>query len=136
MRIFTPIMAAMALLAGAPALQAETAVERGEKRLARMLGDRVAGAPVQCFAVREGTNAIAIDGDAVVYDLGEIIYVGRPVNTLDARDTIRGQQRGGRWRTAASPVCATDTFHTVSRLHGQAAGHADIREFVPYTRRR
>ena len=99
-----------------------------------MVGNRVAQAPVQCFEVREGTNAVSIDGVAVVYDLGDVIYVGRPVNAIDPRDTIIGPERGGRWRTAASPICATQTFYTRSRLPGQSAGHADIREFVPYTR--
>ena len=134
MKIVIAALATSALLAASPALKAETAVERGEKRLARMLGERVAGPRVQCFTVKEGTNAIAIDGVAVVYDQGDVMYVGRPVNAIDPRDMIMGPERGGRWRTAASPICATQTFHTVSRLPGQSAGHADIREFVPYRR--
>ena len=134
MKALNLVLASAALLAAAPALRAETAMDRGEQRLARMLGARVAGAPVQCFETRDGTNAIAIDGVAVVYDLGDVIYVGRPVNAIDPRDTIMGPERGGRWRVAANPVCATHAFYTVSRLPGISAGVAQIREFVPYTR--
>lgn len=135
MKALKPLLA-VAALTSAPALQADTAVERGEQRLARMLGDRVAQAPVQCFEVNEGTAPVAIDGVAVVYDVGDVMYVGRPVNAIDPRDTIMGPERGGRWRTAANPTCAAQIFYTRSRLPGQSAGHADIREFVPYTRQK
>jgi len=108
---------------------ARSATERGEARLAHMLGDRVAGPPVQCFEFVSATKVIQIEGVGVVYDTGPVIYVGRPINKLDPRDTIVGGMR--RWE-----VCASERFYTRGRWSGLQTGIADIREFVPYTRPR
>ena len=75
MRTFSAVLSLTALLAAASALHAETATERGERQLARMLGDRVAGPPVDCFEYVSATKKIEIDGVALVYDTGDVVYV-------------------------------------------------------------
>ena len=127
MRTFSAVLSLTALLAAASALHAETATERGERQLARMLGDRVAGPPVDCFEYVSATKKIEIDGVALVYDTGDVVYVARPANAMDPRDTIMGGFRG-------RDICASQKFFTVSRQGGMRTGIADITEFVPYRR--
>lgn len=127
MKALNAVLATAALLVAAPTLQAETAVERGEKRLARMLGDRVAGPPVQCFEFKAATRVIEIEGFAVVYSQADVIYVGRVLNRIDPRDRIMGGVN-------RQEVCTSNGFYTVSRRTFVRTGIADIREFVPYRR--
>lgn len=126
-----PAFALAAALVALPAaaVLADTVTERGEVRLAHLLGDRVAGQPVPCFTTDSGTKWFFIDGVALVYDTGPVIYVGRPTNKIDPRDTILHAHARGR-----DVVCATDRFYTRGRRSGLYTGVADIREFVPYSR--
>jgi hypothetical protein len=126
-----PALALAAALVALPAaaVLADTIAERGEARLAHLLGDRVAGQPVSCFKTDSGTKWFYIDGVALVYDAGPVIYVGRPTNKIDPRDTILHAHASGR-----DVVCATDRFYTRGRQSGLYTGVADIREFVPYAR--
>lgn len=130
MRTVSIALAITALLAAFPVVHAETLTERGEQRLTRMLGDRTPDAPVDCFELTSGTKMIVIEGVGVVYDSQDVIYVGRPTNRLDPRDTVvLGALRGGN-------VCASQRFYTVSRFGAGTTGYADIREFIPYPRER
>ena len=70
-----------------------------------------------------------IDGVALVYDTGPVIYVGRPTNTIYPQDAIRHAHASGR-----DVVCVTDRFYTVGRRSSLYTGVVDIREFVPYAR--
>jgi len=126
-------IAALAATAGlllATGLNAETAVDRGERQLARMLGGRVAGEQVECFRWTNATRPVVIDRVALVYDTGPVLYVARPANAelLDPRDTIRVDRR------SSSRLCARDRFYVVSREGGLITGKAEIAGFVPYTR--
>ena len=127
MKILNAMLVTAVLLLAAPALQAETAAERGEKRLARMLGDRVAGPPVQCFELKVPTTFTHIDGVAVVYRQADVIYVGRLLNRIYMRDRIMGA--GNR-----DEVCASNGLYTANRRNFVRTGNVDIREFVPYHR--
>ena len=124
-------IAALALTA-ATAGQAETATERGEAQLTRMLGDRTAGEQVECFHWTNATKPVVIDRVALVYDTGPVLYVARPANAelLDPRDTIRVDRR------SSSRLCARDRFFVVTREGGLITGMAEIEGFVPYTRPR
>ena len=85
------VAASLAALLAATAAHAESAVDRGERQLAQLLGDRTSGEPVECFEWTSRTRPIVIDRVALAYDNGDVIYVARPKNArlLDPRDTIR-----------------------------------------------
>ena len=131
MRIAAEAVAFAALLAAAPS-HAETATERGEAQLTRMLGDRTAGEQVECFHWTNTTKPVVIDRVALVYDTGPVLYVARPANAelLDPRDTIRVD------RQSSSRLCARDRFYVVTREGGLITGKAEIAGFVPYARPR
>ena len=131
MRICAAAVPIAALLAAASA-HAETAQERGEAQLARMLGDRIAGQQVECFHWTNATRPVVIDRVALVYDTGPILYVARPANAelLDPRDTIRVT------RSSSQRLCTRDKFYVVTLEGGLITGRAEIEGFVPYTRPR
>ena len=131
MRICAAAVPIAALLAAASA-HAETAQERGEAQLARMLGDRIAGQQVECFHWTNATRPVVIDRVALVYDTGPTLYVARPANAelLDPRDTIRVT------RSSSQRLCTRDKFYVVTREGGLITGRAEIEGFVPYARPR
>ena len=131
MRIRAAAVAIATLLAAAPG-HTETATERGEAQLTRMLGDRIAGQQVECFHWTNATKSVVIDRVALVYDTGAVLYVARPANAelLDPRDTIRVTRSSGQ------RLCTRDNFYVVTREGGLITGRAEIEGFVPYTRPR
>ncbi|UAK24581.1 hypothetical protein [Sphingomonas nostoxanthinifaciens] len=48
-----------------------------EARLARVIGDRQPGAPVQCININPTTNSTTIDGVGIVYESGATAYLNR-----------------------------------------------------------
>jgi hypothetical protein len=121
---------AVLVLAGAAAHSAgkpSKRVVKNEATLAKMLEGRTAGEPVSCIPLYQTNRLEVLDGVALVYNFGDIIYVGRPTDpeTL-RRDDILVIERFG------SQLCDTDVVRTVDRDGGFMTGVVFLKKFVPY----
>lgn len=123
-----PILAATLVLA-APALAQDDPRTQGEIELAERLGDRVAGAAVDCLPRRGLRNMTIIDGTALVFDYGGTLYVNVPARPelLRERDRLITPQSFGR-------LCSFDYVRTEHRFNGFTTGNIDLGEFVPFRR--
>ena len=103
-----------------------------EAALANALRDRVAGTPVQCIDLHRIRSSRIIDGTAILYDAGSVIYVNRPAN---------GAEELNQWdtmvtRTFTSQLCNVDTVTMVDRGSHSFTGVVFLGDFVPYRRMR
>lgn len=127
-----PALAALAFVA-APALadnhQADDKPEmnKGEKKLAKLLEGRVAGEAKSCIRDRPVRSFQVIDGTAIVYRIGSTIWVNRTKNpdSLDDNDALVFRRYG-------SQICSTDIVSTIDRLGGFYTGNVFLDKFVPY----
>lgn len=127
MRKLIPLIAA-SLVLGTGAAQAK---ERDpEAQLARALEGREAGEPVSCIDLFRVRSSRVIEGTAILYDAGSIIYVNRPRNgaeELNRFDTLVT-------RTPSTQLCSVDVVHTVDLTSNTLTGSVFLGEFVPYRR--
>jgi hypothetical protein len=119
------IAAAVLALAGAAANSAGKKADN-EARLARMLEGRTAGEPVACIPAIRGKLEV-VDGVAMVYEAGDILYVARPTDpkVLGRDDILVIERFGGQ-------LCHTDVVRTVDRTGGYFTGVVFLGKFVPY----
>jgi hypothetical protein len=119
------IAVAVLALAGATAHSAGK-VEDNEAKLLKMLEGRTAGEPVTCIPGFRGRLEV-IDGVAMVYKAGDVIYVARPTNpeALGRDDVLVIDRFGGQ-------LCHTDVVRTVDRTGGYFTGVVFLGKFVPY----
>ena len=101
-----------------------------EAALANALRDRVAGEPVQCIDLHRIHGSRIIDGTAILYDAGSVIYVNRPTN---------GAEELTQWdtmvtRTSTSQLCNVDTVTMIDRGSQTFSGVVFLGDFVPYRR--
>lgn len=139
-RKFLPLIAAALAIAGvaAPAdaqrssreARREARAARGEAELARLLQDRVAGAPVDCIDLRRIRSSHTIDHTALVFDAGGTIYVNRPRGGAEALNRFDGQIT----RPFNSRLCSVDHVIAYDFTSGLYAGNIFLGEFVPYRR--
>ena len=129
-KIATAFAGVALALTATTAASAETRVERGEARLAKMLEGRVAGEPVNCISTFRSNDLQVIEKVGVVYDAGDTVYVSRPSNpeALGAFDVPVFRRMG-------SQLCSTDQVRTIDRTGGFVTGVVFLGEFVPYTKR-
>jgi hypothetical protein len=120
--------AALMLSIGSPA----GAGNDSEARLATLLQNRVAGAPLDCIVFDESgpNNLTIVDHAAVVYRRGGTIYVNRTANPaiLDWDDVLVVE------RFAGSTLCRHDRVFTHDRSGLGRTGVVFLEQFVPYTR--
>ena len=130
MRRIATALAAGVMLAttAAPALASP---EEGREKLAKLLEGRVAGEPQDCIRTLPVTNFQIIDGTALVYKAGPILYVNVPQDPqyLDDRDGIQT-------RTFGTRLCNYDVVTTFDRHHGHYTGNLFLGDFVPYRKAR
>jgi hypothetical protein len=129
MKTLTTILAGAALALTGTAASAQSYVEKGEAKLARMLEGRTAGEPVQCITTPRSNKLEVIEGVGVVYDAGDTIYVSRPSDPrqLGRMDVVVIDRLG-------SQLCKTDVNRTIDRSHGHVTGVVFLSDFVPYTK--
>ena len=104
---------------------------KGEKRLARMLKDRVAGEPQSCIRTFPTDRMTTIDKPAYVFGRGNTIYVQRTSapNQIRDRDALVLQRFGN-----ATQVCRQDVATTIDPFLGFFTGAVMFEDFIPYTR--
>jgi hypothetical protein len=131
MKKLIPLIAASLALGSAPASAAREPVDR-EAELARAIGNRVAGEPVDCIDLHRIRSSRVIDDTAIVYDAGGTLYVNRPragAESLNRWDTLVT-------RTPSTRLCSIDTVRLVDLTSRMMTGIVFLGEFVPYRRPR
>jgi len=125
--VIAATFAAGTALLAVPAADARTRLT-GEQQLAKMLEGREAGKPVSCIPMSQTQNTTVIDKTAIVYRVGNTLYVNRPTNAdrLDDDDIMVT-------KTYTSQLCDLDTV----QMHDRSAGHmwngfVGLKQFVPY----
>ena len=119
-------VAATAALLAAPAVDARPKLT-GEEKLAKMLEGREAGKPVSCIPSHLATETRVIDRTAIVYRIGNTLYVNRPTNAdrLDDDDILVTKLFGNQ-------LCSVDTVQLHERTGFFWNGFVGLNEFVPY----
>jgi hypothetical protein len=126
MRKFIAFFAGTLMLGGA----AQAKPQDREAELARALQGRVAGEPVSCIDLHRVHSSRIINGTAILYDAGSVIYVNRPEN---------GAEELNQWdtmvtRTPSTQLCNIDTVTMVDRSSDTFQGVVFLGDFVPYRR--
>lgn len=127
MRKFATLIAGSLLLGGVAALADPP--DR-EAELARALQGRVAEAPVDCIDMRRVRNTRIINGTAILYNTGNVIYVNRPDN---GAESLRSWDQM-HTRQFMSRLCSVDTVQMFDPNVHTLKGVVFLGEFVPYRR--
>ena len=126
MKRFIAFAAAASVVALAPAQAGPRLTP--EQRLAKEIEGRVAGEPVDCINLRSIRSSRIIDDTAIVYEVGNTIYVNRPRSgqeSLDSWDTMVVKPFG-------SQLCSIDTIKLVDPGTWMLSGIVFLGDFVPY----
>ncbi len=127
MRKLLPLLAGTLLL-GTSAALADPPDREAE--LERALAGRVAEAPVDCIDMHRVRNTRIINGTAILYNAGNVIYVNRPdsgAESLRSWDQMRTRQFMSR-------LCSVDTVEMFDTNVNTLKGIVFLGEFVPYRR--
>lgn len=133
MRPLSTILVAAALLGtSATAIAAkEQDNSKNEAKLTAAIGNRIAGAPVDCIYLRDIRSTQIIDRTAIVYDVGGgKLYVNRPsigAESLDDDDILVS-------KTHSAQLCSIDTIDLIDRGSRMRSGFVGLGKFVPYSR--
>ncbi|HTM96697.1 MAG TPA: hypothetical protein VL100_12900 [Croceibacterium sp.] len=119
---------AISAAASIPAYAAkQTAAEKGEAKLAKLLEGRVAGKPVNCISAYNSSDMQVIDQTAIVYKQGGTLYVARPTDPKSLRkNDILVTRRTG------SQICVNDSMRMVDQNGGFLTSVVFLDKFVPY----
>ena len=114
------------------AVAAPAAAERPspEAQLERALAGRVAGDPVDCIDTYRVRSSRIIDGTAILYEAGSVIYVNRPrsgAETMNHWDTLVTRLHSTR-------LCSIDTVRLLDSSTRFERGVVFLGDFVPYRR--
>lgn len=128
---FATLMAAVALPAYGQVAESagEAALTEGEVKLARLLEGRVAGEPENCIMSRRIRDFDIIDRTALVYEVGDVLYVNytQLPEMIDDSDGLRTRQFG-------TTLCRQSIVTTFSRNNGLYTGNLFLTDFIPYRR--
>ncbi|MCB5425211.1 hypothetical protein H0274_08080 [Altererythrobacter sp. CC-YST694] len=122
-------ISALALTGGAVSAK-QTASEKGEAQLQKLIAGRTAGEPKSCINTMRQNGMRIIDRTAIVYESGDTVWVARPTDSRQLRrtdilviDRVNGSQ-----------LCTNDTMYTIDQSSGMYSGAVFLKEFVPYTK--
>ncbi|WP_294253499.1 hypothetical protein [uncultured Sphingomonas sp.] len=127
--ILATLLAGAALLA-APVANAQRHRATPEEKLAKLLDGRVAGKPVDCISLDRTGSSQIIDGKAIIYTVGNTLYVNQPrggAEQLDDNSILVTN-------TFGSQLCSIDTVRLIDRNSFFPRGFVSLGEFVPYTK--
>ncbi len=127
MRKILPLLVA-SLFVGAASTQA--APRDREAQLERALEGRVAGEPVDCINLQRVRGTRIIPDTAIVYEVGNVLYVNRPragARSLDESDTLVSRPFSNR-------LCSVDPVQLYDMSARMTHGVVFLGDFVPYRR--
>ena len=140
MRLVSALTAGVAgaMLLGAIPATAQTAkVDRAaavqaryDAKLAKAIEGRVAGEPVRCIDLRSIRSSTIIDKTAIIYEVGNKLYVNRPAggaSSLGSDDVLVT-------RTSGSQLCDIDIVRLIDRTNHFPTGFVNLGKFVPYSK--
>ena len=140
MRLVSALTATIAgaLLLGAIPAAAQTAKAdraaatqaRYDAKLAKALEGRVAGEPVRCIDMRSIRSSTIIDKTAIIYEVGNKLYLNRPAggaSSLDSDDVLVT-------KTSSSQLCDIDIVRLIDRSNHFPTGFVNLGKFVPYSK--
>lgn len=126
-----PVVAILALAATmAAAGFAVAAPATNGAELARVIGTRQSGAPVNCIDPRHQTSVQVIEGTAIVYEYGSRLYVNRPVQGAEAlrrTDVLVAS-------SFREQLCRLDTVTLLDPPSRFPRGVVTLGSFVPYSK--
>lgn len=125
-----PAALALGVLAVAPAVAAPSQAQKGEARLARIIGGRTAGKPLDCLDAFKRRNMEVVDHTALVFRDGDTIYVNRPVGV----DFLTWNDIPVFKIWGSNQLCSKDTAELRDRSTGMRGAAIVLGEFVPYRR--
>jgi len=102
----------------------------GEPGLEQAIEGYSPGQPVQCIALSRVRSSTIVDGTAILYRIGNTLYVNRPragASRLDNDDLIVN-------RSASTRLCRGDPIRTQDPYTRAFRGAIVLGEFVPYRR--
>jgi len=129
-RKLLPLLFGAAAIAAVPAQAQPRERLSGEAELARALEGRVAGEPVNCLNLHSIRSSRTIRGTALLYEVGNTVYVNRPRSGADRLDGWSAQIN----ESNNSMLCSIDTVRMVDLSTGIMTGIVFLDEFVPYRR--
>jgi hypothetical protein len=103
----------------------------GEAELAKLLEGRVAERPVSCIRDYPSGHTRAIDGTALVFGTGSVIYVNR---TRDPRSIDEDNALVIRKSGTGAQLCNSDIVTTINSGSHFYTGNVFLTDFVPYRR--
>lgn len=127
--ILATLLAGAALLA-APVANAQRHRATPDEKLAKLLEGRVAGKPVDCISLSRTGASQVIEGKAIVYTVGNTLYVNQPRGGGDQLDDNSILVTN----TFGSQLCSIDTVRLIDRVSFFPRGFVLLGEFVPYTK--
>jgi hypothetical protein len=127
-KLMLKIMLVAAAIVASPAIAAHRGTP--DVQLQKMLAGRVAGKPVNCISLSGSNSSQIIDGKAIVYRVGNRLYVNEPRSGAQSlqRDDILVT------RTIGSQLCSIDTVRLIDRGSRFPRGFVSLGQFVPYSK--
>ncbi len=123
-----PILAFVALAAVAPGNVVAKPRLAPQAQMDRALEGRVAGKPVDCISLHQVRSSRIIDDTAILYEIGNTIYVNRPrggAESLDQWDVLVTNNYSDR-------LCSIDTVTLYDSASRFTTGFVFLGDFVPY----
>ena len=121
-------LSAVALTVAPTGASAQTLEQRAETSLARLIKDRVAGAPVACISPFRSERLSVVPYVGVLYRRGDTIYIARVENPRSL-----GNDDAVVFDTQESELCHNDIGQSIDRMG--SSHRVVLGPFVPYTKR-
>ena len=120
-------LAALLLASAGPSFAKEHLT--GQQELAKLLEGRVASKPVDCISLHDTYSTQIIDGTAIIYDSGSVLYVNQPQypESLDSDKILVTKTWGDQ-------LCRLDIVQLHDRGTHMNSGFVGLESFVPYRR--
>lgn len=127
--MFRSLAAALAVTVSLLSATAVAADRSPEARLAKAIEGRTEGEPVRCIRLRDIRSTQVIDKTAIVYTVGNTVYVNKPSGAAFLRsDSILVTD------THSSDLCDIDTVKLLDSGTRTLMGSVGLSKFVPYTK--
>ena len=135
MRNFCLLAAAAALAGCSTAAPPPTRTAQADAHLQRLIGGKVAGAPVSCIRrLGSSHDMVVIDDQRIAFRDGSRVYVN------DFRGGVCSRLGSGFYalltRSYGSGMCSGDIAEVVDTTNGITVGSCVLGDFVPYNRPR